>query len=105
MDNISKVYELMRNNDFQNNYDIHKSAYENNFVRLKKIICKTDDEKEKYDEILNETVPFWDLTKFSSVTMIEFLSVIFTVKAICAWISLALMIASAVFYTIGGAAF
>ena len=55
MDNISKVYELMRNNDFQNNYDIHKSAYENNFVRLKKIICKTDDEKEKYDEILNET--------------------------------------------------
>lgn len=55
MDNISKVYELMRNNDVQNNYDIHKSAYENNFVRLKKIICKTDDEKEKYDEILNET--------------------------------------------------
>ena len=34
MDNISKVYELMRNNDVQNNYDIHKSAYENNFVRL-----------------------------------------------------------------------
>lgn len=55
MDNINKLYELMRNNEVQKDYDISKSVYENNFVRLKKIISKNDDEKEKYDQILSET--------------------------------------------------
>lgn len=55
MDNVSKIYEAIRNTEIKKDYDISKSVYENNFIRLKKIISKHEDERERYDEILGET--------------------------------------------------